>query len=74
MFDDVPQFFYDASENTFLDECGDIVDNIFTIFNPNIIYLLKVKKESMFVYTINGEYVELIYEPNYSYIYGSYKS
>jgi len=71
-WDDIPQYFYDAANNLVLDECGDVISNIFEIISPNIMYLLKKKKENMFAYTLNGEYVELIYERNYEYIYGNY--
>ena len=69
---DVPQYFYDARKNIVFDESGDIVYDIFDIINPNILYLLKTKKENMFVYTPNGEYVELIYEDHCEYLYGDH--
>ena len=67
---DIRQIFYDEKDNYFVDDCGFVIPNIYTIIDPNLIYLLKTKKDDMFVYGVTGEYIELIYEPEYECIYG----
>ena len=69
---DVPQYFYYEDEHVLVDECGDLVERMYEIFHPNIIYLLCTKKENMFVYTNQGKFVELIYEGSYVYLFDGY--
>lgn len=74
---DIRQIFYDEKQNFFVDDCGYIFQNIYTTIEPNLIYLFKMKKQDMFLYSMHGEFLELIYEPDmslkhaeYEYIYG----
>ncbi len=67
---DIRQIFYDEKQNIFVDDCGYVIPNIHTVIEPNMIFLLKTKKEDMFVYGVHGEFIELIYEPEYEEIYG----
>jgi 4-amino-4-deoxy-L-arabinose transferase-like glycosyltransferase len=65
---DIRQIFYDEKDNFYVDDCGYVIPNIYSIIEPNIIYLFRSKKEDMFVYSAHGEYIELIYEPEYEYV------
>jgi len=40
-WDGILQFFYDSEENTFYDQCGIRVANIFEVLTPNDIFLFK---------------------------------
>ena len=60
--EEMRQIYYVESENLFLDECSFTIYNILEIVSANMIYLLKSKKEDMFVYGVSGEFIELIYE------------
>jgi hypothetical protein len=59
--DDIYRLFFDPEENVFLDECGFIIFDIFSVLNPNIVYLFKLKKEYMFTYGLDGGRIELFY-------------
>ena len=67
--EEVIQIYYNANRNVFVDEGGFEIYNIYRVLSPNVVFLLKHDKQDMFVYGINGEYIELIYE-DYNYIYG----
>lgn len=70
LLEEVMQIYYNSVANTFIDEGGYEID-INRILSPNVIYLLKYKKDDMFAYGINGEYIEIIYEDyDYEKIYG----
>ena len=69
LLEEVIQIYYNANTNTFIDEGGFEVYNIHALISPNVVFLLKYKKDDMFVYGVNGEYIELIYE-DYKLIYG----
>lgn len=59
--DDIYRLFFDPEENVFLDECGFMIFDIFSIIDPIIVYLFKLKKEYMFTYDTSGHRVELFY-------------
>ena len=68
MADDAKQVYYCVSENLFIDECGFAIHNIIEMIGANMLYLFKKKKDDMFIYGLNGEFIEMIYEqPDYSY-------
>jgi hypothetical protein len=69
LLEEVMQIYYNASTNQFMDEGGYEIFNIYRVLSPNVIFLFKYKKDDMFAYGVNGEYIELIYE-DYNYIYG----
>jgi hypothetical protein len=69
LLEEVVQIYYSETSNVFFDEGGYIIDNIYRVLSPNVIYVLKYKKEDMFVFGLNGEYIELIYEAD-DLIYG----
>jgi hypothetical protein len=64
-----PVYYYE-SENIFIDERGDTIYNIYSIVDPNLVYLFKNKKEDMIVYGVHGQKVEMLYEQSYEYLYG----
>lgn len=66
---DIIQIIYDEKDNFFILD-GFVIPNIYEMIDPNLIYLLKTKKDDMFVYGLYGEFIELIYEPQYECIYG----
>lgn len=63
--EDIRQIFYDEKNDFYVDDLGVVIDNIYRVVDPNMIYLLRTKKDDMFVYGIHGEYIELIYEGNH---------
>lgn len=52
---------YDSKERIIYDEEGNIVFNIFSIIDPNILYIFKKNKKNMVADTILGGSVELIW-------------
>ena len=66
----IPHYFYYDNERILTNEDGDIVDNIYSLFNPNIIYLLRTKRDAMLVYDNRGCLVRLVYTYSYEYIWG----
>ena len=63
--DDMPQFFWYEEERVMLDECGDIIDDIHSLFHTSLMYLLRTNKKDMVVYTKQGRLVELVYMYGY---------
>ena len=60
--EEIRQIYFNEGQNQFIDELGYVIYNIYSIIDPNMIYLLKTKKEDLFVYGVHGEFIELIYE------------
>lgn len=58
---DYVSYYYDDERNVMIDEDGTEIFNIFEIIPPNMLYLFKTKKQDMFVYGVDGQYVELVY-------------
>ena len=58
---DYVSYYYDDERNVMIDEDGTEIFNIFEIISPNMLYLFKTKKQDMFVYGVDGQYVELVY-------------
>jgi hypothetical protein len=57
-------YFYDSINNVMRDENGNEVLNIFEIISPNMLWLFKMKKHDMLVYSLKGKFVELLYPAN----------
>jgi hypothetical protein len=72
LLDEVIQIYYSAENNVFFDEGGYVIDNIHRLISPNMVFLLKYKKDDIFVFGVNGEYIELMYESD-NLIYGDSK-
>jgi hypothetical protein len=69
LLEETMQIYYNVENNTFFDEGGYTIDNIYRLLSPNVIYLLKYKQDDMFTFGVNGEFIELIYEDGHL-IYG----
>jgi len=72
LLEEVMQIYYNPETNVFIDEGGYEIPKIYSILSPNVVYLLRHKRDDMFIYGINGEYIELIYEDvfwNYEDVY-----
>lgn len=52
---------YDSESNMMYDEDGEIVFNIFSIIDPNTLYLFKKNKKDMEAMSISGGYVSLMW-------------
>lgn len=59
--EDTRRLQYDSKENIMYDEGGSIVFNIFSLIDPNTLYLFKEKKENMIANAIAGGVVELMW-------------
>ena len=57
--------YYDDENNIFLDACGFIERNVFTIVSPNVVYLFKLKKKTMAYNGGNGKLVMLFWPGDY---------
>lgn len=57
--------YYDDTHNVFLDACGFIERDLFTIISPNMVYIFKEKKKSMVCYGVTGKTVMLFWPGDY---------
>lgn len=75
LLEEARQVYYNVEFNRFVDEGGYVISNIHRLLSPNVVYMLKHKQEDMFVFGVNGEFVELIYEDyeDYEMVYGDYE-
>ena len=58
---EVFSFYYDEENNVIHDDEGFDRPDIFSIISPNMLYLFKTKKKSMYVYSLSGELIHLIW-------------
>lgn len=58
---DIIYYYYDEESNVMIDSEGFERPDIFSIISPNMLYLFKTKRKSMYVYSLSGELVHLIW-------------
>lgn len=61
---DVRTIYCDVERNRFIDDLGYEIANIYRVVDSNMVYLLKTKRQDMFVYGVHGEFIELVCEEN----------